>query len=85
MSIIENKADNVTILFEWTPEIGVIYNVSAKASEPIVVTINFITTASVNLTVPYNTHINVSIVATSCGQNNTVTVIELNYGELLPL
>ena len=81
-SVIEYKADNVIILLMWTPENGVVYNVSAKATEPEAATINLITASSANLIVSYNVHINVSIVATGCGQSSTVTN-ELHYGELL--
>ena len=71
ISIIEYEADNVIILLRWIPENIVVYNVSAKASKPNIATINYITVSSVNLTVRYNTHLNVSILATSCGQNST--------------
>ena len=38
--------------------------------------------SNAQLTVPYNTHLNVNIMARLCGQYTTTTIIELDYGEL---
>ena len=79
--IIEREADNITILLEWTPENGVIYNVSADAAEPKIEIITM-RHSSARLTVSYNIHYNVSIIASTCGLNSTVTIVKLHYGEL---
>ena len=70
---------NVTIELLWTQESNVMYNVSTVPDLVIGVVVD----SSVNLTaiVPYNTMYNVSIMATTCGQNSVTTIVTLYYGE----
>jgi hypothetical protein len=79
-SVIEYRILDVIVLLQWTPQNGVIYNISTN---PRVAMVDLMITPSVQFSVSYNTLYNVSIVATSiCGQNRTVN-ISLHYGELL--
>ena len=66
--------DNAIVFFKWTPNICVSYRVSA---EPEVVLTSSLAVAQ--LTIPYNTYVNVSIVATSYRQYTEV-VTGLHYG-----
>ena len=77
---VEYGTDNATVYLELTPENHnniISYTVSAEPQ--IVVTLNS-SLLSVQLAVPYNT-LHVSIVATSCGQYATTTIIKLHYGK----
>ena len=80
-SVIEYGIYNVTIQLEWIPQKGVTYRISAETE--ITVTNITVSLSLVQLVVPYNTHYNVSIVATSCERNSTNTAIEFYYGEFL--
>ena len=82
ISDIKYEARSVTILIMWMPQNSVSYNVSSK---PKMAMIDLhVMTSSVQFSISYNVHYNVSIVATSmCGRNSTAT--ELYYGELLLL
>ena len=63
------EAHYLIACLEWTPQKGVIYNISIEATaEPVVATTNFETMSSTQITVSYNTHYNVSVEATLCGQ-----------------
>ena len=78
---VEYGTDNATVYLEWTPESHnniISYTVSAEPK--VVVTLNS-SPLSVQVTVQYNTLHNVSIVATSCGQYATITIIKLHYGK----
>ena len=73
----EYGSDNATVFLGWAPESQTLFNISSKPQ--VGVTLSLL---SAQLTVPYNTHHNVSIVATSCQQYTTTTIIELHYGKL---
>ena len=79
ISDIEYGTHNVTVLLRWIPENGVTYNIS---TEPEVETvINFNTMSTAQITLSYNTHYNVSVLATSvCGRARNHTAIEFYYG-----
>ena len=78
-SVIEYGILDVIVRLQWTPQNGVIYNISTN---PKVAIVDLITTPSVQFSVSYNIHYEVSIVATSnCGQNRTG--VSLHYGESL--
>ena len=46
-------------------------------------TVNAVTTSIAQIAVSYNTHYNVSVEATFCGQRNISVVIEIYYGEYI--
>ena len=76
--------DRVAVGLHWTQEshedLLVFYNVSIV---PIIGTTVIMTSNTrANLTVPYNTRYNVSIVADFCGRQATTT-IEIHYGECM--
>ena len=61
---------------------GIVCILQHQCFLPVVgVTIAVISNTRANLSVPYNTPYNVSIVAGVCGQRNSTTYIELNYGK----
>ena len=67
----------ISASLQWTPQIGVTYNVSTVPA----VDVQTIGNSSANLSLLYSTVYNVSIVATSpCGQT-IITSIDLYYGE----
>ena len=73
------EIDDVSVTLEWIAENGVVYSVAADQ----ITDFRSIGRTVVNLTVLYNTPTNVTITATSCGQNSqtfTISVI-LNYGK----
>ena len=71
------ETDSVSVALEWRPEEGVSYSISVDQ-----VDFRYIQRTTVNLTVLYNIPTNVTITATSCGQNGetSITSIELAYG-----
>ena len=77
--------DKVTISLEWMQEIYqgwfVSYNISILSSPVTHTTVTMINSVRANITVPYNTPYNVSVVADLCGRQAT-TFIGNNYGEL---
>ena len=77
---VEYGTENATVYLELTPESHNITSYTVSAEPQVVETSNS-SLLRVQLTVPYNTLHNVSIVATSCGQYTTTTVIELHYGK----
>ena len=80
---VEYGTENATVYLELTPESHnsiTSYTVSAEPRDQVVETLNS-SPLSVQLTVQYNTLHNVSIVATSCGQYATTTIIKLHYGK----
>ena len=70
--------ENVTILFEWTQEEGLLYNITV-VSIPLV-PLRFTDSNTVLLTVSYNILYNVSVIASGCGQTTT-NDIHLHYGK----
>ena len=70
--------DGVSVTLEWIPEEGVSYDVAVYQG----VDLRYTQRSTVALTVPYNTPTNVTITATSCGQNSetAITSLELAYG-----
>ena len=68
----------VTLILEWTQENSYSYNISAAPQ----VAIRSIGSTSVQLAVPYNTLLNVSITALLCGQKHATTSITLVYSEV---
>ena len=78
---VEYGTENATVHLELTPEShNNITSYTVSAEPQVVVTLNS-SLSSVQLTVQYNTLHNVSIVATSCGQYATTTIIKLHYGK----
>lgn len=69
---------SVSVTLEWIPEEGVSYNVSADQG----VDFRYTQRSTTTLAVLYNTPTNVTITATSCGQNSetAITSLELAYG-----
>ena len=78
-SVIKYYEVHVIVLLEWIPQKGIIYNISTN---PKVADMTILSDTSVQFSASYNTHYNVSIVATStCGQN--MTVVDFHCSELL--
>ena len=74
----EFRADNTIVTIEFTGESMVTYDsVSTVPQVDVAVT----ESTSIRITVPYNIHLNVSIVASLCGQNST-SEYSLYYGKL---
>ena len=72
--------DNVTVIVEWTKEDHVSYHVEVV---PQVLEEYYDEDASVEMvqvTVDYNVHYNVSVLATLCGESS-IDVIEIYYGQ----
>ena len=85
----EYEAYYLTVHLEWMAEKGVDYSVNIEAAEPMAVIENVtkaVTASNAHMqltaTLPYNTHYNVSIEATLCGQTNISDVIGIYYREL---
>lgn len=78
ITAVEYETENATAFIEWIPEHRTSYSVSV---EPQVNVTSLLSNAQ--LTVPYNTHLNVSIMATLCEQYTTTTFVEIHYGESL--
>ena len=73
----EYGTDTVTLFLKW-----MLTNHSAyiiNTTEPKIVVTS--SRSGAQLRVPYNTHLNISIMATFCGQHTTNTNIGLSYGE----
>ena len=69
--------ERVTISLKWTQGI----HQGLLVFYIIVIVTPMISNTRVNITLAYNTPYNVSVVADFCGQRNSTTLIELNYGE----
>ena len=74
----EYRADNITVLVEWTHQGGESYNVTTVPMVPMIYTGR----TSVQLLVSYNTEYNVSLEAATVCQRVAVSHIQLFYGEL---
>ena len=72
------EVGSVSVTLEWIPEEGVSYSVSSDQ----VVDFRYTQRTTTVLSVPYNTPTNVTITATSCGQDSetAITSVELAYG-----
>ena len=68
---------NATVYIEWIPETHTSYKVSVEPQVSVTFRLS-----NAQLTVPYNTHFNVSIMATLCKQYTTTTIIGIHYGGL---
>ena len=75
---VDYGTNNATVFLEWIPKSHTYYNVSAEPQLEVNVTSLL---SNAQLTVQYNTHYNVSIMATLCGQYTSATTIEIHYGE----
>ena len=76
----EYKADNITVIVEWTQQVAATYTVSVI---PLAL-INFTGSTSRQLTISYNTEYNFSVEATvtaPCRVTATAFII-LHYGEM---
>ena len=72
----EFKSSVVSVSLQWTPQIGVTYNVSTVP----VVNVDVIERAGTNLSLMYDTVYNVTVTAMPlCGQNNQATSLLLYY------
>ena len=79
--VIESESflpDTIAIIVHWEKQDNVLYISTISPSAEV--TVRFITSTRIQVTVAYNTPYNLSIVGTLCGQNTT-EVIELHYGE----
>ena len=74
------ETDSVSVALEWMPEEGVSYSISVDQ----VADFRYTQRTAVALTVPYNIPTNVTITATSCGQNSEIAIasVPLAYGNL---
>ena len=68
--------ENVTIVLNWAQGDNEFYNASIVPSVPMLHT----GSTTVQLTLQYNTHYSVSIVAFLC-EYNTTDVVDLHYGK----
>ena len=77
----EFEGETVTVTLEWTYSNPLAYfqNISVYTFPLLVVT--FIGDMSIQLAVPYNVLINVSLILTPCGKPSESTYIELYYGK----
>ena len=75
--------EKVIISLQWAQEThqGLFVSYSVSILPMIGVTITMISDTRANLTLLYNTPYTVSVVADICGQRNSTTLIELNYGK----
>ena len=75
--------ETVTVSLQWTQEIhqGLLISYSVYVLPVGGVTIAMFSNTRANLTLSYNTPYTVSVVADICGQRNSTTFIELNYGK----
>ena len=82
MSISEKQyeADNVTVTVEWTQQQGVTYIVKVS---PFVPKTNLTESARYQLTIPYNSTYNLSVVAATPCRSNATAFITLHYGEVI--
>ena len=74
--------ERVTIHLRWAQEIrqGLLVSYSISVLPVVGVTISMISNTRANLTLAYNTLYNVNVVADICGQRNSTTLINQNYG-----
>ena len=73
----EYRANNISIIVEWTEEEGVSYNITIIPMVPI----TFTESTSVELIVSYNTEYNVSLEAVAVCRSVAPSHIRLFYGE----
>ena len=85
--VLEFRRNSIVVLIEWIQSQrhghDTTYNINVEAFPQDLVN-NIITitnTTSAQLQLSYNTHYNVSITATLCGQWNATTIISLDFGE----
>ena len=69
--------ENITVTLEWVPSTNTSYIVSVETPYILESSVS-----STRLRLPYNTHLNVSIMSRWCGIYTTTTIIQLHYGEL---
>ena len=69
--------NDVTVIVEWTPVRGLTYNVTIIPPAAV----RIIGNSSAEVTVPYNTLYNVSIVPYFCDERGTAMILNLNFGE----
>ena len=70
---------NITVCLEWSKEDGVSYNFTIFPRDLVVV--NTITSMGVCFMAPYNIHLNVSIITSSCGTHALRNMFEIHYGK----
>ena len=68
--------ENITVTLEWVPSTNTSYIVSVET--PYILESSLSSARLIGL--PYNTHLNVSIMARWCGIYTATTVIQLHYG-----
>ena len=71
--------NSVIVTLEWTQQNDVTYNVIIFPQISIA-SVEMLGGSSIQLTLLYNTHFNVSIIATRC--ETTATIFPLHYGEI---
>ena len=80
---VEFRTDIIIVLFDWNQSQchrnDTMYRVDAIPQGLVHITLTSSTSAQLQLS--YNTHYNVSITATLCGQKNATTIVSLNFGE----
>ena len=72
--------NNVTVIHQWAQEAGAVYSVSVLPEMPHIELTTSHDIITINLTVFYNIHYNVSIVSSLCGVTSTRI---LHYGKLV--
>ena len=77
--------EDITATLEWVPStntsLNTSYTVSVENETPYILEYSLSSAQIIGL--PYNTHLNVSIMARWCGMYTATTIIELHYGKLL--
>ena len=73
--------ENITVTLEWVPSTNTSYTISVEA--PYILESYLSSARLIIIGLPYNTHLNVSIMARWCGRYTATTIIELHYGRLI--
>ena len=77
------ESDSVTLTLEWTQEAVTLLSYTVRVTpfrEAAIVRSDG--NSSVQLTLPYNTQFNVSVVTTLCGHTLSETTVELEYSKI---
>ena len=75
---VKYEIEDITVTLEWVPSTNTSYTISVET--PYILESSLSSAQLIGL--PYNTHVNVSIMARWCGIYTATTIIELHYGRL---
>ena len=75
---VKYRTENIIVILEWVPITNTSYTVSVET--PYILESSLSSARLIGL--PYNTRLNVSIMARWCGMYTATTIIELHYGKL---